>query len=98
MAKKRPKSIKKPKTCVVGVDLGATSIKAARVDLGGAIEARRSVATEPAEGPEAVLGRVTGLVNELGAVDPQIGGRGPVHLHDPRLDLDLPWRDVQGLG
>ena len=49
------------------VDLGGTNIKVALAGADGMIVCQDSAPTEPYEGPDAVLGRIAGLVNRLAA-------------------------------
>ncbi len=57
------------RAAVVGVDLGATTIKAARVVADGTVEARGRVATRFEDGVEAVLARTAALVGRLARED-----------------------------
>lgn len=48
--------------CVVGIDVGATSIDLALADLSGKIIERQSAAADVRDGPDAVLGQICQLV------------------------------------
>jgi len=63
------------KQLIVGVDLGGTKIAAIVADASGNIEARNSADTLAAEGPDAVIQRLTECVRELTA-EMQIAGIG----------------------
>ncbi len=54
----------------IGVDLGGTSIKAALVKEDSGIVEFRKTDTEALEGPEHVIGKIAGLVNELAPFSP----------------------------
>jgi glucokinase len=86
--------------CVVAVDVGGTSMKAALVDEHGGIATARTVPTGAAEGPDAVVARLRGLVRELAAA-PDVCGVGVVvpGAVDPaagvaRFSANLGFRDV----
>ncbi|MDN5344988.1 MAG: glucokinase [Clostridia bacterium] len=51
--------------CLLGIDLGGTTIKAGLVDRQGQLLARGQVATGAAEGARAVLGRIIALAGEV---------------------------------
>ncbi len=86
------------------IDLGGTKIACALADSSGAIRCERRIPTNSNEGPGAVLGRVTSLVNELAAqtgARPAAIGMGVPGLVDvergvTRFLPNLPtqWRDV----
>ena len=50
-----------------GIDLGGTTITAGLGTADGTVHARRSIPTNSAEGPPAVLARMATLVEELAA-------------------------------
>ncbi len=50
---------------VIGIDLGGTNIKGALLDPDGKIIEKREVATQAKAGPEAVAGRMSGVIGEL---------------------------------
>ncbi|WP_363321976.1 ROK family transcriptional regulator [uncultured Serinicoccus sp.] len=50
---------------VAGVDVGATHAVAALTDLGGTVLGERQAALDVADGPDVVLGWVTGAIGEL---------------------------------
>ncbi len=87
-----------------GIDLGGTTITGVLAGRGGKIVADRQVATQSHEGPEAVLGRIAGLTEELAASagsEPVALGMGVPGLVDvatgvTRFLPNLPtqWRDV----
>jgi glucokinase len=86
--------------CVLGIDVGGTSIKAALVDVNGRVLAERVEPTPVAQGPAAVVERLRATANDLaresgvsavgvvvpGAVDPGLG----VAI----FAANLGWRDV----
>lgn len=53
---------------VIGIDLGGTNIKGALVDGEGAIIAKLETATRANAGPEAVAGRISGIITDLEAM------------------------------
>lgn len=55
---------------VIGVDLGGTQVRAALVDAQGAVLAQERMPSLVAEGPAAVVGRITALVNRVSAALP----------------------------
>lgn len=61
--------------CYIGIDLGGTTINAVCLRPDGQVVARRQVATLSQEGPEAVIGRLAGLIADVVA---EVGGRGAV--------------------
>jgi glucokinase len=86
------------------VDLGGTNLHAAFADREGQIAAERKQPTRSYEGPDAVLGRIAGLIEELTAhvgTPPRAVGIGMPGLVDvnrgvTRFLPNLPtqWRDV----
>jgi glucokinase len=52
-------------TVVLALDIGGTKLAAGLVDRGGTILARGEVPTRVSEGPQAVIGRLVGLGNQL---------------------------------
>jgi glucokinase len=50
---------------LIGVDLGGTSLRAARMDTGGHILQHHSVATAATAGPEAVAAQIVALVEQV---------------------------------
>jgi glucokinase len=89
---------------VVAVDLGGTNIRVAVVTQNGSLTHRRGIPTGAAEGPDAVLERIVGLVREVAEVA-GVPERAPVGIAspgplDPRSGVvfftpNLPgWRDV----
>ncbi|MBU7006267.1 ROK family protein [Phosphitispora fastidiosa] len=52
---------------VIGIDLGGTNIKGALLDLDGGIIEKREIPTLANAGPEAVAGRIAGMITELEA-------------------------------
>lgn len=50
----------------LGIDIGGTKILAVRMAADGSIVDERRVATESADGPQAILGRVVELAHDLG--------------------------------
>jgi glucokinase len=69
---------------VVGVDLGATAIKAGLVEPDGRIRARAECPTHGSEGADAVLDRVAALVQALLSGGPGAVGVGSCGLVDHR--------------
>lgn len=49
----------------LGVDVGGTAVKLGLCDAAGGVRARRSIATEPAAGPERLLDRIAAAAGEL---------------------------------
>jgi glucokinase len=85
-------------TLAVGVDVGATKIAAARVDVtSGEILAARRIPTLPRRGPDAVLADCRALAAELGE-DVAAVGIAVCELVDPsgrvRSAETIDWRDV----
>lgn len=87
---------------VIAIDLGGTNIRGALVGRDGEIIRRASVATEAAQGPDAVMRRIVGVIDRVAdAIDTRvpvgIASPGPL---DPRTGTilftpNLPgWRDV----
>lgn len=89
---------------VIGVDLGGTRIRAARLDLDGNIVAQRSALTGATAGPAVVVGQLAGVIEAVaGDVAPEqivgagVGAPGPVDaasgvvLHAANLSG---WHDV----
>jgi len=60
----------------IGVDLGGTSIKAARVHETDGLVEEHSIPTEAAEGPAHVLDRMAHVARKLGADEPDVLGIG----------------------
>lgn len=60
----------------IGVDLGGTSIKAARVHEAAGIVEEHSLPTEAAEGPAHVLDRIAHVARKLGAEEAEVEGIG----------------------
>jgi glucokinase len=91
-------------TVFAAVDIGGTKIAAGLGDSGGHLLASAAISTEAAEGPDAVLGRVVQLVEQLSAkagVRPQGAGIGVPGLVDTRRgvvrfcpNLATHWRNV----
>src|SRR3954469_8061729 len=83
---------------VVAVDVGGTSIKAARVSVAGDIADARSVPTPVADGPEAVVAAVRALVRSLADGAAAVGVVVPGVVDVPggvaRFAANLGWRDV----
>jgi glucokinase len=67
------------KSCALGIDLGATDIKAALVDRTGKILRRDAQPTRAELGPDAVIDRIVELIDRLrtGAPSLQSKGGGP---------------------
>jgi predicted NBD/HSP70 family sugar kinase len=85
-------------TLAVGVDVGATKIAAARVDVArGEILAARRIATSPQRGPDAVLADCRKLAAELGD-GAAVRGIAVCELVDPAGRVSsaetIDWRDV----
>ncbi|MCZ7546977.1 MAG: ROK family protein [Anaerolineae bacterium] len=84
----------------IGVDLGGTKIEAALIDRGGARVARARRPTHPAEGVEAVVGRIVAAIEELRAAGGPIAGIGVgvpgvvTAAGVVALASNLHWRDV----
>lgn len=89
----------------VGVDLGGTSLRAGVVDAGGEVKAEASTKTRPAEGLDAVLERLVGIVREAveeaGTALDAVAGVGigvPGGVDTPRghvhLAPNLGWEDL----
>lgn len=84
-------------TFVVAVDVGGTSIKAARVSSGGEVSDPLTVPTPVADGPDAVVAAVRAVVRQLftpaaaavGVVVPGFVSDGVA-----RYSANLGWRDV----
>ena len=55
-----------PARPVIGVDLGGTHVRVARVDPGGGIEASERAVTRRDGGPEAVVGQIAALAHTVG--------------------------------
>src|SRR3954468_12416571 len=83
---------------VVAVDVGGTSIKAARVSAAGEIADARSVPTPVADGPEAVVASVRASVRSLadgaGAIGVVVPGVVDVPAGVARYSANLGWGDV----
>ena len=82
----------------VGVDVGATKVAAARIDVArGAILAARRIATAPQRGPQAVLAYCRALAAELGD-GAAASGIAVCELVDPSGRVcsaeTIDWRDV----
>ncbi len=74
------------KPAVIGVDLGATRIKAGLVDGAGRILARATIATQASRGPGTVLANAAALVNQLRREGkPKALGVGSTGMIDPCL-------------
>lgn len=69
----------------IGIDLGGTNIAGGLVDEDGKLLARNGTPTKAHEGPDAVVGRIAGLIEELRPKAPGkivgvgIGSPGPLH-------------------
>ncbi len=61
----REETMMRPGAFVIGVDLGATTVKAGVVDGTGAILAQASADAAASKGPDAVVRQITGVINEL---------------------------------
>jgi len=83
---------------VVAVDVGGTSIKAARVSAAGELAAAAQVATPVADGPDAVVDAIRALVRSLAdgaaAVGVVVPGVVDVAAGVARYAANLGWRDV----
>jgi glucokinase len=84
---------------VVAVDVGGTSIKAARVDMAGRVLAAREVPTPVADGPDAVVAALRSVAAELGGADvAALGVVVPGVVDVPggvaRYAANLGWQDV----
>ena len=83
---------------VVAVDVGGTSIKAARVSAAGELADAARVATPVADGPEAVVAAIRALVRSLAdgaaAVGVVVPGVVDVAAGVARYAANLGWRDV----
>jgi glucokinase len=88
---------------VVGVDLGGTNLRAARVDAGGSVHERHRVPTDAGAGVDAVVSRIAGAVRHVSAGherEIEGVGIGAPGLVDPvhgivRVPPNLPgWREV----
>jgi glucokinase len=84
---------------VVAVDVGGTSIKGAVIDAAGATVRRLGAPTPVADGPDAVVSAVRGVVRELSDVDiAAVGVVVPGVVDVPngvaRYSANLGWRDV----
>ncbi len=92
------------KTLYAGIDLGGTNISAALADAEGNIVASAKTPTVSHEAPDAVMGRMASLVNELAAKSgarPAALGIGAPGLVDVALgvtkflpNMPTQWRDV----
>lgn len=79
---------------VIGIDLGGTQLRAALVDARGAILAHERLPSQAAEGPAAVVARMTGLIARVRAALPPdapllgvgVGAPGPL---DPERGMVL---------
>ena len=83
---------------VVAVDVGGTSIKAARVSAAGELAHAAQVATPVADGPDAVVDAIRALVRSLAdgaaAVGVVVPGVVDVAAGVARYAANLGWRDV----
>ena len=68
---------------VIAVDLGGTNIRAARVGEDGQVLARARIATAAAEGMDAVMGRIAGLVKSVRSQAVKAVGLGTPGVPDP---------------
>jgi len=85
---------------VIGIDLGGTHIRAARVDRAGNVAAQASTLTDAAAGPAVVIEQLAGAIETVvGATAPQqiagagIGAPGPV---DPAAGMVLHAANLAG--
>lgn len=89
---------------VIAVDLGGTNIRVAVISESGKMEHRTRTQTRASEGPDAVIGRIGGLVNEV-VREARLGREVPVGVASPgplnprtgvvHYTPNLPgWRDV----
>ncbi|NBC19234.1 MAG: ROK family protein [Bacteroidetes bacterium] len=78
----------------IGIDLGGTNIKGALVERGEGAVTQQQTPTRADEGPEAVLDRITDLIQELMAEAPgDVGGIGigaPGNINLDRTTLSYP--------
>jgi glucokinase len=83
---------------VVGVDVGGTTIKAARVSAAGSILDQRAIPTPAAEGPDAVVHALRSLITSLApgalAVGVVMPGVVDVAAGVARYATNLGWQDV----
>jgi glucokinase len=84
---------------VIAIDVGGTSIKAARTDGSGAVLDRRSVPTPVHDGADAVVGTIRSVARELVDHDVQaVGVVVPGEVDDANgiaaFAANLGWRDV----
>lgn len=86
--------------CVVAVDVGGTSIKAALVDVAGTVRAERVERTPIEAGPEAVVHRLREMVRELAgepvarAVGVVVPGAVDAQRGVATFSANIGWRDV----
>jgi glucokinase len=86
---------------IIGVDLGGTRIRAARLTSRLTLEARAEIPTRAADGPDKIIQRMIGLIREVWPADgqiSQIGVAAPGPL-DPFTGVilsppNLGWRNV----
>ena len=88
------------KSCALGIDLGATDIKAALVDRTGKILARDTQPTRAELGPDAVIDRIVELIERLrtGAPSLQSKGGGPKRANESEHTTHKPDIVAVGIG
>lgn len=84
---------------VIAVDVGGTSIRAAAIDIDGAVRREQACETPVAEGPDAVVAAVCGAAREMAGPDVVAAGVVVPGVVDAaagiaRYATNLGWRDV----